>query len=239
MSDLHLEFGAFDVPDIERDVVILAGDIHYSRALEKFLKRLSEKTKVVFVAGNHEYYFKEYCQKGKFLRSIRSPNVYFLDNGYVQIDGITFVGCTLWTDMNHNDPSILNYIHSKMNDYNIISLNGTPLIPENTVQMHGFSVGYLNHCLSNFDPRTSVLITHHAPSFKSTSCWEQSDPINYAYASDLHWLIEKHNPLLWVHGHIHCSFDYFINKTRVVCNPRGYFPDHLNPSFNPNFIIEI
>ena len=26
---------------------------------------------------------------------------------------------------------------------------------------------------------------------------------------------------LWIHGHTHDSFDYVVNGTRVVCNPRG------------------
>jgi hypothetical protein len=27
---------------------------------------------------------------------------------------------------------------------------------------------------------------------------------------------------LWIHGHMHDPFDYEINGTRVICNPRGY-----------------
>jgi hypothetical protein len=27
---------------------------------------------------------------------------------------------------------------------------------------------------------------------------------------------------LWLHGHTHHNFNYWIGETRVVCNPRGY-----------------
>jgi Icc-related predicted phosphoesterase len=239
LSDLHLEFGHFDLPDVERDILIIAGDIHYSRAVEKYLKKYSEKSVILFVAGNHEYYNNDICKKASFLRSIRAHNIYFLDNGYFQYDGITFVGCTLWSDMNRKDPTVFDYIYSKMNDYHIISRNEISLQPEDTVRLHDFSVGYLNHCLSKFDPQKTVIITHHAPSFESTNCWKADDPIKYAYASDLHWLIEKYNPLLWIHGHIHCNYDYYIGKTRILFNPRGYYPDSLNDSFKPDFIVNI
>ena len=41
-----------------------------------------------------------------------------------------------------------------------------------------------------------------------------------AFASDLDRLMGK--AALWIHGHTHDSFDYVLNGTRVVCNPRGY-----------------
>ena len=46
---------------------------------------------------------------------------------------------------------------------------------------------------------------------------------------------------LWIHGHTHDSFDYRLNGTRVVCNPRGYAKDgaNENPLFDAGFVIEI
>ncbi len=239
LSDLHLEFGPFNVPNIERDVLILAGDTHVSRSLEKFLKKAAEKTPVIFIAGNHEFYHNEICHKSKFFRSIRKPNIYFLDNGFVQINGITFVGCTLWTNMNNENPETMEYIDSKMNDFHLIQLQENRFTPENALLLHNFSVGYIKHCLTKFDPRKTVIITHHAPSFKSTNCMDPTDPIKHAYASSLDTFIAESQPLLWIHGHVHCSYDYVIGNTRIVCNARGYTPNALNPDFNPSFIIDL
>ncbi len=53
------------------------------------------------------------------------------------------------------------------------------------------------------------------------------------------------NVPLWIHGHMHASSDYTVAPegtlagTRVVCNPRGYAPKHLNPNFNPRLLIEV
>ena len=65
------------------------------------------------------------------------------------------------------------------------------------------------------------------------------DSITAAYASDLEALIERTQPQLWVHGHIHTSSDYLIGRTRVVCNPRGYHPSDLNAGFDPELVVEL
>lgn len=47
---------------------------------------------------------------------------------------------------------------------------------------------------------------------------------------------------LWIHGHMHGSFDYVVAECRVVCNPRGYVPKGQsaeNPAFNARLIIEV
>ena len=41
---------------------------------------------------------------------------------------------------------------------------------------------------------------------------------------------------LWIHGHMHESFNYEVYGTRVVCNPRGYAPEALNPDFRPDWL---
>ena len=60
-------------------------------------------------------------------------------------------------------------------------------------------------------------------------------------ASDAERLVDGSRARLWIHGHTHDSFDYFLNGTRVVCNPRGYAKDteNENPLFDANFIVEI
>jgi len=61
-----------------------------------------------------------------------------------------------------------------------------------------------------------------------------------AYASRLDELAAKAD--LWIHGHMHESFDYAIGRCRVVCNPCGYMNragGTENERFDSNFIVEI
>ena len=48
---------------------------------------------------------------------------------------------------------------------------------------------------------------------------------------------------LWIHGHTHTAFDYTVDGTRVVCNPRGYLDRRTRQPENPQFawdkVVEI
>jgi len=55
--------------------------------------------------------------------------------------------------------------------------------------------------------------------------------------SDLSSEIERWQPDLWVHGHVHDSFDYRVGRTRVLCNPRGCGDE--NRDFNPGLVVEV
>ena len=53
-SDIHLEFGEFDIPATDADVIVAAGDIGVGLQGIEWLKRFNRPT--IYVAGNHEYY---------------------------------------------------------------------------------------------------------------------------------------------------------------------------------------
>jgi hypothetical protein len=68
--------------------------------------------------------------------------------------------------------------------------------------------------------------------------------IKSEYPDDLrrnpHWLIEQHQPDLWIWGHIHEAVPPFkIGRTRMVSNPRGYVGQGVNPSFLPDLVVEV
>jgi Icc-related predicted phosphoesterase len=87
----------------------------------------------------------------------------------------------------------------------------------------------------------TVVITHHAPSPKSIHPRFEDSLLNACFVSDVERLIAGSRARLWIHGHTHDSFDYVLNGTRVVCNPRGYAKDGIseNPRFDANFLVEI
>ena len=98
---------------------------------------------------------------------------------------------------------------------------------------HRSSRAWLDQALDQADPARTVVITHHYPSFQSTAPMYQQDLGSAAFGSDLeHWMGRA---ALWVHGHTHSSFDYVLNGTRVVCNPRGYPLRRQGGFENPHF----
>jgi len=195
-----------------------------------FLKRCStEFPHVIYIAGNHEFYH------GKFIESLQDlrdecgkfSNVYFMEDDARKIGDITFIGCTLWTDMNKGDPLTLHAVQDMMNDYSQIRHDGlgyTKLRPIHTLERHRRSVQYIRSIVQDKFDEKFVVVGHHAPSKLSIKPQYQKDHLmNGAYSSDLSEFILDHPQIkLWTHGHTHDNFDYMIGTTRVVCNPRGY-----------------
>lgn len=104
LSDLHLEFGnSYKVPHgIEYDAVVLAGDIDSPghKAVD-WARREStfDGRPVLYVAGNHEFYGSEMAAElAGMRRAAEGSNVHVLDRDAVVIEGVRFLGCTLWTD---------------------------------------------------------------------------------------------------------------------------------------------
>ncbi|MDF1685056.1 MAG: metallophosphoesterase [Legionellaceae bacterium] len=243
LSDLHLEFGALELSECAADVVVLAGDIHLkTRGVEWALNTFGD-TPVVMVFGNHEFYGEKYpslVDKAKTLA--QGSNVHVLENDGVAVDGVRFLGCTLWTNFRlFGDPRLAGYFcQQEMKDFKKIRVapRYSKLNPVDVVRIHEGSLSWLRGKLAEKFEGKTVVVTHHAPSGRSLWPAASGDLTNAAYASNLDDFIEKSAIDLWVHGHAHNSSDYKVGGTRVVCNPRGYSPDHLNCDFRPNFIVD-
>lgn len=196
----------------------------------KFLAHVSEQfPHVVQIAGNHELYHGRYPDAYDWLRTeiANYPNIHFLEKDSVEIGDITFVGATLWTDMNKGDPTTLHLIAGMMNDFRIIrnsQKNYRRFSPEDAVSDHRDALKYILKTVDADPAKKYVVVGHHAPSHMSIHEQYKKDTImNGGYHSDLsEHILDRPQIKLFCHGHMHQPFDYMIGATRVVCNPRGY-----------------
>ena len=218
-----------------------------SQRFRDFLKRCSfQFPHVIYVAGNHEFYHGKWNQSLITLSNecAKFPNVYFLEAGSKKIDDVTFIGGTLWTDMNKGDPVTLHSVRDMMNDFRVIKkdLEGyTNLKPHDTVIRHRHMLGYIKTIVAERPDEKFVVVGHHAPSKLSThEQYADQYLMNGAYSSDLsEFIMDRPQIKLWTHGHTHHPFDYVIGETRVVCNPRGYEGYEPDSGWNPNIVIEV
>jgi len=235
ISDLHLEVASFKPTPLETDAetcLVIAGDLSSLKTsrgctapLRGFLEGVSVRFKyIVYVPGNHEFYGSEVGKAKACLREMcqEHKNVYLLDDTSVTLDGITFLGSTLWADIKNLVDRIA--VRRYVNDYTAITYHEEKLIPLDTVNFHNKSVRFLEKNIR----QNSIVVTHHLPSYKSIDQKYVRSPINSAWATNLESLIVETKPKLWIHGHTHSSFDYNIGNTRVVCNPRGYYNENVN-----------
>jgi predicted phosphodiesterase len=253
LSDLHLEFEDLPWPVVapDADVCVVAGDVmpRCREAIRWLGENIAVHMPVVFVAGNHEFY-GDFIADG--LREGRDeaalwPDVHFLENDFAILDGVRFVGATLWTDFAFGAETAADIAWNEraaeglMPDYKAIhgrSMSDPDLLSAPQVaDLHAYSRVYVEQVLAvPFDGPT-VVVTHHAPHPGSVSDTFRGSGLNPAYVSDLTDLIERGRPDLWVHGHMHQPFDYRVGQTRVVCNPRGC--GNENAGWNPMFLVEV
>lgn len=243
LADLHIEFEHFKPPDTDADVVVLAGDIHLGRkGIEWAIQTFANKS-VLYILGNHEFYGKALPKLSKeLIKQAKQKNVIILDNTEIVLGGIRFLGCTLWTDFKLlGNPSVAGFkAQNMMIDYSRIRVSPQyrRLRPADTISLHSKSKSWL---ASKFRERfngTTIVVSHHAPSIKSIPSALRNDLISSAYASDLEGLVSGSNAKLWIHGHIHSFSDYYLGKTRVICNPKGY-PDEPVQNFDPKMVVEV
>ncbi len=246
-SDLHLGRGDFAVPPTPVDVVILAGDIARPREAIAWAARLGKP--VVYVAGNHEFYDSSIAAATRELRELcRGTDIRFLEQDEVVIQGVRFLGTTLWTDfMLFDDASTrdaaITAAKSYMRDFQVIRAGPDAerlFTPEDAAAIWHDSAQWLASRLATPHPGPTIVVTHHAPSPRSIHARFADSLINICFVSRAEHLLDG-RAALWVHGHTHDSFDYVVNGTRVVCNPRGYAQGGTNENrvFDPALIVTV
>ncbi len=254
VSDVHLEFGDwYPVNPYNAEILILSGDIMVASHLKnsdkkndkqtnlqdryiKFLENCSKEYKeVIYIMGNHEHYNGAFTETSVILREeCKKFNIHFLDNEFIKIDDITFIGSTLWTDMNNKSPISIYCVQRALNDFvtikNMVENEEGEKVymgkftPLDSVKEHEKSLKFIESVIQENQDGMFIVVGHHAPSPLSIHPKYKGDiHVNGAYASDLSEFIFSYPQIkIWTHGHTHYPFDYMIGTTRVVCNPRGY-----------------
>jgi predicted phosphodiesterase len=259
LSDVHLEFGRY--PSFQKeeggDVLILAGDIltahmisgHRTDAdssklkkylLNKFKPDLTDKYKhVLYCMGNHEHY--NYIYRNTFfdiqswLISNGFDNVRVMENDTTVIDGVRFIGATLWTDYDGCSPLSMRIAYDMMNDYKVIGSqdvtdmnyfnrnDNRKITPEFILQVHTQSRDHIRLVASE-SKEPVVVFTHHPPSFQSCNSLHSGNSLDGAYATNLsNMILDTPQIKYWISGHTHMSCKYEIGGCQVLSNQLGYY----------------
>jgi predicted phosphodiesterase len=248
LSDLHLGQGALALPGTDADVIVLAGDI--ARPAEAVAWASALGKPVLYVLGNHEFYGGSIADTaGQFRALSEGTTVRLLDDESVTIGNVRFLGSTLWTDFmlfgeGERREAAQADAARFMRDYSRIRTGDGPqavLTPEDTAARFRRHAAWLARELARPHDGPTVVITHHAPSTRSIHPRFEGSLLNACFVSRAEHLLGGGRARLWIHGHTHDSFDYVVDGTRVVCNPRGYARDGVNENaaFDPAFVAEV
>ena len=245
LSDLHLSRGELALPENDADLVVLAGDVARPERAIAWASRIARP--VLYVAGNHEFYGGSIeGTLAELKRLAEGTRVRVLDDEEALIDGVRFLGTTLWTDfriMGDGEARAEAMREAKrfMRDFSVVRMGEATFTPEASASLFAGHAAWLAARLAERHRGPTVVITHHAPSPKSIHPRFGGSALNACFVSDAEGLIDASRVQLWIHGHTHDSFDYVVNGTRVLCNPRGYAKDGVNenPAFDPGLLVEI
>ncbi len=236
-SDLHLEFGSLASPMVDADLIIAAGDIGTLNEGSEWLKALDRP--VIYIAGNHEFYDRDYHEALTDIRQACSNSpVQFLEQQTVIVEGVRFLGCTLWADIFTDGETTAAKLQKQLNDFKKIKYTQDAFTIDQFYQLNRQATAWLEQALAEPFSGKTVVVTHHAPSEWS---WNKSPRMlkKHAYCNDLKGLMHEYEIDAWFHGHVHSVGDYRIAGTRILCNPRGYYPDKLVNQFDINKFIEL
>lgn len=230
ISDVHLEHGTdinVVIPKTPTDVLIVAGDLTVGPAnTYRALKELSNHARhIVYTPGNHEYYGYTIQEFNQQLRTLlaNEPNIHFLYNEYVTIDGTHFIGTPLWTNFRYNHMAMLA-ARVMISDFKYIK-NFTP--EQSAIEFYN-SVQFIKYAQETLKGR-KVIVTHFLP---ATECiapqYANENLLNNYFCNDLAEYIEFLEDTTWVFGHTHAPINTKLFSTPLISNPYGYPGEHTD-----------
>lgn len=276
-SDLHLErypdFTPQSAPDA--DVLVLAGDIGSYQAgsllpsADFALTRFSPKApgapwrRVLFVPGNHEYDGLELGPTRERLRALCADlGITWLDREVVVIDGVRFLGTTLWSDFEAlaatertetKRQQALTKAYRAANFYlrkNTTRQGEQPMLAEDLREEGLACQQWLREALTQPHDGATVVVTHFAPTLHSADPRYGLVPGTAGFCNGLDELLP--NADLWIHGHLHCPVDHTVRgrngpdaaagrdwACHIVANPRGYFSKGEQAGFIERRVVTV
>jgi predicted phosphohydrolase len=229
------------------DIMILAGDIGIPLSLENqklrerkrskltelglyedFVELCASKWQHVFVVtGNHEYYRSDLNELDERVRRFcaKFDNVHFLQNSTFVLNGVKWIGTTLWTACPDEEKLFFQY---SVNDYRQIRNGDRKLSVDDTNELYRNACAFVRRELAQCEAEQvpCVVVTHHAPlvSFVQSERYKQSgEYIATLDGTDLSALVrDKQHCMAWFFGHTHHSSSQLVHATRFVSNQLGY-----------------
>src|SRR5947209_11092654 len=170
LSDLHLEQQPFEPVAVDADVIVLAGDVWNGTRGIEWARSWADGRPILYVAGNHEFYGHALPELIDQLRAAAAGSpIHVLENDEMMIDGVRFLGCTLWSDFDFDGidrrEESMRVCARVVNDYEHIAFkpSGRTLTRRDTRMLHLSSGDWLKQRLAEPHPGSTVAVTDHPP----------------------------------------------------------------------------
>lgn len=262
LSDLHIESHPRlqIAPAPGADLLVLAGDVgSYQQGsrltepdfgLTRFSPLHGWPMPVLYVPGNHEYDNADFDVTHARLRdTCEGLGIQWLERETRVIDGVRFLGTTLWADFDalvaptDDLAQALNKRGKAMRaaDFYLkkaeTTRHGQPFM-SGALREHSLTCKtWLGKALAEPFAGPTVAVTHFAPTLASADPRYGLAPGTAGFCNALDALLPFAD--LWLHGHLHCAFDYVKDGCRIVANPLGYRSKGEQDAFRPDMLIDV
>ncbi|ABG60174.1 metallophosphoesterase [Cytophaga hutchinsonii] len=173
-----------------------------------------------WVPGNHEWYNSDMADRSGMLHEKIKDNVSLVNNAAVEQDGVQLIFSTLWSQIS---PAFAFQISQGMSDFHVIKYKGKPFSVEQFNRQHEESVSFIQKALQQKYAATTVVVSHHIPTFQHYPQQYKGSVLSEAFATELYDLIEAASPDYWIYGHHHSNVpDFTIGNTQLLTNQLGY-----------------
>jgi hypothetical protein len=231
-------------PGIDADVCVVAGDFFPDliRSVEA-LEPISKRMPVILVPGNRDYYRGPFRPdtKTKLLniakrRAKTIGNIHVLENDSVVIEGTTFFGATLWTDLRGvTDPAVLE----PWNDFRKIFVKpDQPFTPTHQTRAYLRSKAYIETEMKKPKTGSRVVVSHTIPHPAGASPRYVDNAYRVFFNNDFsHLLMSTDAPDAWIFANNLDGCDVQFGNTRLLSNPHGHVLRN-GQAENPNFDVD-
>jgi hypothetical protein len=169
-------------------------------------------------------------------KCFNTPGTYFLNPDAAEIDGVLFIGGTLWTNFGDN-PFSQSAARRGINDFRMIR----DFDVNRCAKTYYEHFDFIKDQYEQRDGRKVVVVTHFLPARECIAPrFRGPDLINDYFANNLGEYISTMSDTTWLFGHTHDATDITLGDTRVVANPHGYYTAvNDGVGFDPFKTIEI
>ena len=233
--------------------------------LARFSPQNGWPTPVLFVPGNHEYDTLDFDATHTRLQEIcQRLGITWLERQVVTLrdliggnaPAVRFIGTTLWTDFDALAPTdvqaaqlknpLADQLKARSKAFSAANFylkkafttrHGTPFLAEQVREQSLICQTWLRNALAQPFDGSTVVITHFAPSLKSSDPRYGLTPGTAGFCNALDDLLPQAN--YWLHGHLHSPSDYVADGCRVVANPLGYVRKNEQATFRPTCVVTV
>ena len=233
--------------------------------LARFSPKNGWPTPVLFVPGNHEYDTLDFDATHTRLQEIcQRLGITWLEREVVtlrdliggNVPAVRFIGTTLWADFDALAPTdvqaaqlknpLADQLKARSKAFSAANFylkkafttrHGMPFLAEQVREQSLICQTWLRSALAQPFDGSTVVITHFAPSLRSSDPRYGLTPGTAGFCNALDDLLPLAN--YWLHGHLHSPSDYVAQGCRVVANPLGYVRKNEQAEFKPTCVVTV